>query len=197
MDRIRVSGISKAYGGKTVLRGLSLEIRKNAVTCIMGPSGCGKTTLIRLMTGLEKADEGEIQGIDLTKIAFVFQEDRLIPHLSALSNAILPLKNNAENRERGAQVLKLLGLSGEERKKAGRLSGGMARRVAIARAMLSGADTVFMDEPFKGLDKENREKAIEFVKSYAMAHQKTLIVVTHSAYEAELLNAEVFHMPVS
>ncbi len=195
MEKIVISDITKRFGEKTVLNHFSLAIEKNSVFCLMGPSGCGKTTLVRIMTGLEKADEGTVSGIDLKRIAFVFQEDRLISHLSALTNAILPLKNTEENKKRGMEALKRLGLQGEEKKRAKNLSGGMARRVAIARGMLADADIVFMDEPFKGLDKENREKAIEFVKAYAK--NKTLIVVTHSALEAEKLGGRVVVMPDS
>ena len=194
MKKIVVQGISKRFGNKTVLDKFSLEIEKNSVFCLMGPSGCGKTTLVRIMTGLEKADKGRIKGIDPDRIAFVFQEDRLIDHLSALSNVILPLGRSDEAKKAGMKAMKMLGLAGEEDKPAGKLSGGMARRVAIARAMLAGADVVFMDEPFKGLDKANLEKAIAFVKKYAKG--KTLIVVTHSEAEAEKLNGTVFHMPV-
>ena len=195
MEKIIVSDITKSFGAKTVLSHFSLEIEKGSVFCLMGASGCGKTTLIRIMTGLEKADEGSVSGVDANTIAFVFQEDRLIDHLSALSNAILPLKNDANAKKAGMEALHLLGLDGEEKKRAKDLSGGMARRVSIARAMLSKADIVFMDEPFKGLDKENKEKAIEFVKKYAKG--KTLIIVTHSLNEAKLLGGSVYHMPAS
>lgn len=194
MKKIRVLGVTKRYGSKTVLDNVSFEIERNAVFCLMGPSGCGKTTLVRIMTGLEKADKGRIKGINADRIAFVFQEDRLIDHLSALSNAILPLGKNEKSIKAGMKALALLGLKGEEKKPAQKLSGGMARRVAIARAMLADADIVFMDEPFKGLDRENREKAIGFVKKYAEG--KTLIVVTHSPTEAQLLNGTVYQMPI-
>ena len=195
MEKIIVSDITKSFGAKTVLSHFSLEIEKGGVFCLMGASGCGKTTLIRIMTGLEKADEGSVSGVDANTIAFVFQEDRLIDHLSALSNAILPLKNDANAKKAGMEALHLLGLDGEEKKRAKDLSGGMARRVSIARAMLIDADIVFMDEPFKGLDKQNREKAISFVKQYSEG--KTLVVVTHSFAEAQLLGGTVFNMPLS
>ncbi len=195
MEKIIISDITKRFGEKTVLDHFSLEIEKGGIFCIMGASGCGKTTLLRIMTGLEKADGGTVEGIDNSKISFVFQEDRLIDHLSALSNAILPLKNDAAAKKAGMEALALLGLGGEEKKRARDLSGGMARRVSIARAMLKEADVVFMDEPFKGLDKDTREKTISFVKKYAEG--KTLIVVTHSQSEAELLGGSVYNMPVS
>ena len=195
MEKIIVSDITKKFGEKTVLDHFSLEIEKGSIFCLMGASGCGKTTLLRIMTGLEKADDGEVKGIDLNRISFVFQEDRLIEHLSALSNAILPLKNDANAKKAGLEVLELLGLKGEEKKRTRNLSGGMARRVSIARAMLANAEIVFMDEPFKGLDKDTKAKTISFVKKYAEG--KTLIVVTHSSSEAELLDGKVFKMPVS
>lgn len=193
MEKIVISDITKRFGEKTVLNHFSLEIEKGGIFLIMGASGCGKTTLLRIMTGLEKADGGTVEGIDLGKISFVFQEDRLIGHLSALSNAILPLKNDAASKRAGLEALEILGLKGEEKKRARDLSGGMARRVSIARAMLKDAEIVFMDEPFKGLDKDTKEKAIAFVKKYAKG--KTLVVVTHSLTEAELLSGTLFKMP--
>lgn len=195
MEKIVISELTKRFGEKTVLDHFSLEIEKDGIFCIMGASGCGKTTLLRIMTGLEKADEGTVTGIDLDRISFVFQEDRLIGHLSALSNAILPLKSDLVAKKAGMEALELLGLKGEEKKRARDLSGGMARRVSIARAMLKEADVVFMDEPFKGLDKDTKEKTIAFVKKYTQG--KTLIVVTHSSKEAELLGGAVFKMPAS
>lgn len=195
MEKIIISDITKRFGEKTVLDHFTLEIEKGGIFLIMGASGCGKTTLLRIMTGLEKADEGKVEGVELDKISFVFQEDRLINHLSALSNAVLPLKSDANARKAGMEALALLGLAGEEKKRARNLSGGMARRVSIARAMLKEADIVFMDEPFKGLDKDTKEKTISFVKKYAEG--KTLIVVTHSQSEAELLGGSVYRMPVS
>lgn len=193
MEKIVISDLTKRFGEKTVLDHFSLEIEKGCIFCIMGASGCGKTTLLRIMTGLEKADEGKVSGIDLDRISFVFQEDRLIGHLSAFSNAILPLRSDAGAKKAGMEALAFLGLKGEERKRACDLSGGMARRVSIARAMLKEADIVFMDEPFKGLDKDTKEKTISFVKKHAEG--KTLIVVTHSLAEAGLLGGEVFKMP--
>lgn len=195
MEKIVVSDLTKRFGEKTVLDHFSLEIEKGGIFCIMGASGCGKTTLLRIMTGLEKADEGTVGGVEPDRISFVFQEDRLIDHLSALSNVILPLKSDAGAKKAGMEALELLGLKGEEKKRARDLSGGMARRVSIARAMLKEADVVFMDEPFKGLDRDTKDKTISFVKKYAEG--KTLIVVTHSAKEAELLGGTVFKMPAS
>ena len=191
MDKIIVRNIAKAFSGKKLFSDVSLEIEKGASVCLMGPSGSGKTTLIRILAGLEKPDEGEVSGIDPKRISFVFQEDRLIEHASALTNCILPLKSK-DAKEKGMAALKELGLEGEEWKPARKLSGGMARRVAIARAMLSDADVVFLDEPFKGLDKENHENAIRFVKKHAQG--KTLIVVTHNMDEAKKLADVIYEV---
>lgn len=189
VEKIIVKDIKKSFSGKQVLNGVSLEIEKGKTVSFMGPSGCGKTTLIRILAGLETQDEGTVSGIDKSRISFVFQEDRLIQHASALTNCILPLKGK-DARERGMKALYELGLSGEEKKSASKLSGGMARRVAIARAMLADAETVFLDEPFKGLDAENHENAIQFVKKYSEG--KTLIMVTHNMEEAKKLSDIVY-----
>ena len=116
MEKIVVSDLTKRFGEKTVLDHFSLEIEKGGIFCIMGASGCGKTTLLRIMTGLEKADEGTVGGVEPDRISFVFQEDRLIDHLSALSNVILPLKSDAGAKKAGMEALDLLGLKGEEKK---------------------------------------------------------------------------------
>lgn len=186
---IGVSNLSKYYAGKPALKGLALKLKHGEINCVTGASGCGKTTLLRLLAGLETPDEGDITGMEGRKLAFCFQEDRLIAHLSALENCQLALKGKRQ-AERAAQALNALNL-GEALNKppVRKFSGGMARRVALARAMLADADTVMLDEPFKGLDDENRARAREFVKSAGAG--KTLIMVTHDAQDARALNANL------
>ncbi len=188
---IEIRDVSKRFDDKIVLNHFSQSIPSGSITCLMGPSGCGKTTLIRILSGLETADEGQITGIDKKNIAFVFQEDRLIGHLSALENCILPLKGPNAKRD-GEWALTRLGLENDIHTPARDLSGGMARRVAIARAMIAPAETIFLDEAFKGLDEATKEKAIRFVKDCASG--KTIISVTHEASEAELLHANIIKM---
>lgn len=191
MSDITLAGVRKAYNGKVVLDNLSETIRAGERLCVMGPSGCGKTTLLRLISGLEAPNAGEIRGVDANRLAYVFQEDRLIPHASALNNVTLA-QHGRPRRERALNALNSLGLSDSASKPARELSGGMARRVAIARALITDAEVILMDEPFKGLDAENREKAMRF--ALCETEGKTLILVTHDVYEARYMRARIKEM---
>lgn len=188
MDII-LSNICKYYAGKPALKNLALSLKHGEISCVSGASGCGKTTLLRLLAGLETPDEGDINGMAGRKLAICFQEDRLIKHLSALENCQITLKGK-HHAQRAAEALCALNL-GEALSKppVRKFSGGMARRVALARAMLADADTILLDEPFKGLDDDNRARAREFVKT--MGAGKTLIIVTHDAEDARALNANL------
>ena len=187
MADVEILNVSKAYGAKRVLRGFSLAVPGGGATCLMGPSGCGKTTLLRLIAGLETPDAGEIRGADRRRLAYVFQEDRLINHVSALKNVQMVSDGGTAER-----LLSALGLSESARTPVSRLSGGMARRVAIARALAADAELILMDEPFKGLDKHTRARVIDAVRAETAG--KTLLVVTHDAEEAALLGGRVVDM---
>lgn len=176
-DVMRVNHISKSYGGHMVLNDFSAEIPLCGVTVIRGQSGAGKTTLFRLLLGLEKPDTGEILGISDRKPAVVFQEDRLLPWSSALENAAL-----GSDETRAGEALRTLGLGESLRLLPRELSGGMKRRVAIARALAYGGDILFLDEPFTGLDEENKR-----IAANAMLEAKVpILVITHDDTEAEL-----------
>lgn len=187
MADIEILSVKKAYGRKTVLDGYSVTVHGACVTCLMGPSGCGKTTLLRLIAGLETPDAGEIRGADRKRMAVVFQEDRLISHVSALRNV-----QTVSNADTAARLLNEMGLFENLRVPVKKLSGGMARRVAIARALAADADLILMDEPFKGLDRKTRERVISVVKKETAS--KTLVVVTHDAEEAGLLGGQIIEM---
>ena len=184
---IKINDLSFAYGEKQIFGGFSLEIPNGARSCIFGGSGCGKTTLLRLITGLEEPADGSIETGGV-RFSAVFQEDRLQDFYSALMNLRLTLpgvKSDALLRE-----LALLGLTEDDaRKPAQSLSGGMKRRVALARAMLADSDIVFLDEPFKGLDETTRARAIEYVRS--RRNGRTLIAVTHDEREALALGCTI------
>ena len=155
----------------------------------MGPSGCGKTTLLRLIAGLETPESGEIEGVG--KLGFLFQEDRLISHLTARKNVALVLTGRDTDARAGA-ALEALGLSDSMDKPARELSGGMARRVAIARAVLFESKLLLLDEPFRGLDEQTRAQAAAWTATHTAG--RTVIAVTHDRQDAELLNADVFEM---
>lgn len=184
---VTTENLSVSFGEKQVLRALSLTFPAGSCTAVMGPSGCGKTTLLRVLMGLEKTYTGCVSGVPEKRSA-VFQEDRLQDFYSALMNLRLTLpgvKSDALLRE-----LALLGLTEDDaRKPAQSLSGGMKRRVALARAMLADSDIVFLDEPFKGLDETTRARAVEYVRS--RRNGRTLIAVTHDEREALALGCTI------
>ena len=185
MNNIIINNISKSYGSKIVLSGFSEVIPPRGTTVIMGESGCGKTTLINIILGLEKADSGEISGLP-EHISAVFQDDLLFEDFSAISNVKSVCPKLPKSKI--ADALLSLGLTKKDVNCPMReLSGGMKRRVAIVRAILSGGDLIIMDEPFKGLDHDTRRTVIDFVLQETQG--KSLIVISHSPEEAELLNA--------
>ncbi len=169
---IEVRNVSKAYGDKQVLSGYSRVFEEGRLQRIEGPSGWGKSTLLRLIMGLEAPDAGEILGVP-EKIACVFQEDRLCEPFSALANVCI----TGASPEAAAECLSFLGLGADVHSKVSSLSGGMKRRVALARALLAESDLLVLDEPFKGLDAENRARAREAIERYAAG--KTILLVNH------------------
>jgi len=188
---IELINISKNFSGQQVLNNVSMTFKSGNITCIMGPSGVGKTTLANIMMGLEKADSGRISGLEGRKISAVFQEDRLIEHWDAVKNIML-----VSSRDIAKEVihknLKEIGLSEYEDKPASSLSGGMRRRVAIVRALLSEYDVVIMDEPFKGLDSGLKKQVIAYVRK--MTRGKTVIIITHDKDEVDMLQAGLITM---
>ena len=186
---IALSNITKRYGGKTVFESLTVSFPAGQRVCLMGPSGCGKTTLLRLVMGLERPDAGEVSSVD--KVSAVFQEDRLLPLQSALGNLRFTLGRGQD--ERILALLLELGLGEDLVTPVCRFSGGMKRRVAIARALMAEYDLLLLDEPFKGLDEENKITAARVIRR--CLNHKTLIMVTHDKAEAGLMDAQVMNLP--
>lgn len=176
--------ICKRYGSKEILRDFSCQIPEGAVCAITAPSGAGKTTLLRLILGLEKPDSGRISGVPARKSA-VFQEDRLCPGLSLLANLRMALPGCSEESMR--EILAELDLAGCLDTEACQLSGGMARRAALARALLYDGGLLVLDEPFTGLDEANRLRAAACI--LRRRNGRTLLLVTHHEEDLELLQA--------
>ena len=174
---IKLKNISLAFDGRPVFTDVSLEIPTRGVTVFRGSSGAGKTTLFRLLLGLQKPDCGVIEGFPFKKPAVEFQEDPLQPWASALENAALV--SGAETAE---QTIGELGLCENLCQLPRELSGGMRRRVALARALSYGGDALFLDEPFTGLDEANKEIAVKAILSSGVP----VYVITHDDAEAEL-----------
>lgn len=151
---IIIRNLSKSYGDKKVLCALNAEMPDTGYVAILGSSGVGKTSLLRLISGLEKPDEGEIifTYSETPKISMVFQEDRLFPHLSARDNVALVGDDRANDLKQADILLTQLGLGDCICQRAAELSGGMKRRVALARSLLYGGQIYLLDELFTGLD---------------------------------------------
>jgi NitT/TauT family transport system ATP-binding protein len=187
---IAVSGLYKNFGSKPVLRDFSAVFPEGALTCIMGPSGCGKTTLLRILMGLERADGGSVTGVP-RRISAVFQEDRLCEGFTAVSN-IRFVTGHGVSTEEIERHLRALGLEGSLYAPVRELSGGMRRRVALARAVLARREALFLDEAFKGLDEETRRTAVAYMREHTAG--RTVVMVTHDPAELGLTGGGLLRM---
>ena len=183
---LKAENITVRFGESTVLNGFSHEFADGGVTVIMGASGCGKTTLLSVLMGTLKPDSGTVTGNNV-KLSAVFQEDRLCENLTAAANLklVLPRRTEKGYTER---ELEEVGLGGCGGKPVRELSGGMKRRLALLRALLAEHDILFLDEPFKGLDEETKQKVMSFCKDKITG--KTTILVTHDPTEAEFFGGQ-------
>lgn len=179
-----LKNINKKFGDNIVLDNICLSMPKKGILVISGPSGEGKTTLLRVMADLIKPDDGDRIGFDNAKIAYLFQEDRLLPWFNLITNITCVLTE--ENKEEEAKYwLNKVGLSNSLMKYPRELSGGMKRRAALARLFAYGGDIYILDEPFKGLDMELKERIIGITKE--VCKEKLLVIVTHDKHEEEML----------
>ncbi|ADM27472.1 ABC transporter related [Ignisphaera aggregans DSM 17230] len=199
---IILKNVFKSYRQKSIvvhaLSGISLEIYRGEIACIVGPSGSGKTTLLNIVGGLDRADSGRVivDGVDITeldegkltefrlrKIGFVFQALNLIPILTAVENVELPLAfmglSKKERRERALEALEMVRLGDKAYRKPDELSGGEQQRVAIARALVTRPSIVLMDEPTAHLDSETGSELMKLVKRLNSKLKQTFIIATH------------------
>jgi len=181
---ISLRNITKRFGKKTVIENLSLDFESDSRTAIVAFSGSGKTTLFRIMAGLEKRFEGEV--IHDGKLALMFQEDRLFEKATVLENVTAV---SDKPKEEAVKLLTELGLGDSLHLFPTALSGGMKRRVALARALFFDAQNVLLDECFTGLDDDTKKQTAEVINKYTQG--KTLILITHSREEARLLNCRL------
>ena len=181
---MELKSIYKSFGDKKAVENFSLSINAGEIICLMGESGVGKTTLINIILGLIKPDSGEIIN-PFKKISCVFQEDRLLDGFSALDNLRFVLGDSISEEQLIKECRKLNLSLQDINQDVATLSGGQRRRVAILRALLYPHDLLLLDEAFKGIDENNRNTAIEYIKDKS----KTILIITHDAEVCRLFSA--------
>ncbi len=196
---IEIKDLSKFYNQTPVLSHLTLSFDPASPNCLMSPSGSGKTTLLRLIMGLEPPDAGSIsitgehgESLDNTvRFSAVFQEDRLCELFSPMENIMMVTRKSLSAQEVRSQLKRLLPEECLDRPVC-TLSGGMKRRAAICRALLAPSQILLMDEPFTGLDEDNRLLAIRYIKE--MVNGRLLILTTHQEEDVGLLGGRLIRL---
>ncbi|MCC3312527.1 ABC transporter ATP-binding protein [Nocardia africana] len=179
---VHLSGLRKAFGDTVVLDGVELSIRRGEFVVLLGPSGTGKTTLLRLLTGLEVPDAGDVL-VPAVRTT-VYQEPRLIPSKRVLANVIVGQRRSKPVREAGLRALAEVGLDGKARQWPATLSGGEAQRAALARALVREPELLLLDEPFAALDALTRLQMQDLVGDLVQRHRPAVLMVTHDVDEA-------------
>jgi NitT/TauT family transport system ATP-binding protein len=196
-----VNGVNKAFDGTQQVRALqqiSFSVARGEIVCLVGPSGSGKSTLLRIIGGLTQADSGTVLLDDLPikephpAVGMVFQRTNLMPWRTVLENVLLPAevtqsRVRREDREQAERMLRLVGLEGFEGYYPKQLSGGMAQRAVLARALLQAPQLLLLDEPFGSLDALTRERMNGELLRLQSLQQQTIVMVTHSISEAVFL----------
>ncbi len=203
---ISLRNVRKVYRSRTgeveAIRSVTMDVQAGELVSIVGPSGCGKSTLLKILAGLHEHDEGEVRiGSDAEPfdpgrdIGMVFQQPLLLKWRRILENVLLPAEilglNLREARERGRDLLHLVGLADYAEAYPYQLSGGMQQRAAIARALIHDQKLVLMDEPFGALDAMTRDRLnLELLRIWRESG-KTILFVTHGIQEAVFLGSHV------
>jgi len=199
---IEIRGLKYSRGSTVIFDGIDVDIRKGEVTAFMGPSGTGKTTLLRLITGQLRPDAGtirvsgeEVAGLDRNalydlrkRMGFLFQNGALLTDLSVFENVAFPLREHTRLpdpliRDMVMMKLQAVGLRGTASMTPAELSGGMARRIALARAIVMDPEMIFYDEPFVGLDPISMGQIVRLIKRLNEALGLTSVVVSHDVAE--------------
>jgi ABC-type nitrate/sulfonate/bicarbonate transport system ATPase subunit len=221
MGHIRIAGVSKGYINRrtvqrspdtagcfagdriAVLDDIHLEFHDGEMVCILGPSGCGKSTLLRIIAGFEACDGGSVvidgrtvDGPDREHI-FVFQHTALFPWMTVRENVGLGVRHLADRKEQGIRIqeyIEMVELDGFEDRYPHQLSGGMQRRAELARALVVNPETLFLDEPFTGLDFLTHMKMREEVTAMHEFIGKTIVMVTHDIDDALIMGDRIVVM---
>jgi thiamine transport system ATP-binding protein len=202
-----VRDVSVAFDGTPVLDGVSLRVAAGEIVALLGPSGSGKSTLLRVVAGIVRPDSGlvAIDGADVSRapthrrsVGMVFQDEQLFPHLTVGGNVEFGLRmegvGRADRRRRATELLTLVGLDGFAGRAIERLSGGEAKRVALARSLAPAPKVLLLDEPLSGLDRDLRDRLAGDLAAILRSAATTSVWVTHDAEEADQVADRVVHL---
>ena len=191
----RLKNITKFYDELAVLQHFSIDFIPGRINCVLGPSGCGKTTLLNIIAGLTSPDEAEYNGFLEKKISYIFQEDRLLPWKTVRDNIRFVLQSQYDGSQLDEIIDKNIALI-DLKEFSGyyphQLSGGMKRRVSIARAFSYPSEVILLDEPFKGIDISLKQSLMVSIRKIWEFDRRTLIYVTHDIEESVALGHRIF-----
>ena len=202
MEKLEVKHVSKAFGGKQVLKDVSIVLNRGELVCLLGVSGGGKTTLFNIVSGLLAPDSGRIllDGGDITgrpgRISYMLQKDLLPPYRTVEDNVVLPLLlkgvKRAEARKQAAPMFARFGLEDTQKKYPAQLSGGMRQRAALLRTYLFSGDAALLDEPFSALDTLTKSAIHRWYLDVMEQIRLSTLFITHDIDEAILLSDRIY-----
>ena len=202
MEILKAQNISKSFGEKQVLSDVNITLNKGEIVSLLGVSGAGKTTLFNILSGIYKADTGNVylNGEDITgkpgKVSYMLQKDLLFPYRTVIDNVCLPLIINGakkkEAREKALPLFKVFDIEGTEFKYPDQLSGGMRQRAALLRTYLSSNGVALLDEPFSALDTITRTKIHKWYLDVMGQIDLSTVFITHDIDEAIILSDRIY-----
>ena len=202
MEILKAQNISKSFGEKQVLSDVNITLNKGEIVSLLGVSGAGKTTLFNILSGIYKADTGNVylNGEDITgkpgKVSYMLQKDLLMPYRKVIDNVCLPLIINGakkkEAREKALPLFKVFDIEGTEFKYPDQLSGGMRQRAALLRTYLSSNGVALLDEPFSALDTITRTKIHKWYLDVMGQIDLSTVFITHDIDEAIILSDRIY-----
>lgn len=191
---ISIKNVTKSFDSETILKDISLDVKAGEFVSILGPSGCGKSTLFNIITGLIKAESGEVKVSG--DIGYMQQKDLLLPWKTVIKNVVLPLDikgvNKKESREKAQKYIEVMGLKGYENKYPYELSGGMRQRASFLRTFLSSEEIMLLDEPFGALDSITKGNMQKWLLEMKDMLNRTIVFITHDIEEAIFLSDSVY-----